>query len=758
MITVKDGGIKQLQVQDNGCGIEKKDLDLLCERHATSKLREYDDLSSIQTLGFRGEALASISYISHLSVVTMTGKDEATTGHGWKASYKDGLLLKDSLRPAPGTRGTTLLAEDLFYNAPLRRKSLRNASDEYSALLEVVQRYAVYHAGVAMSVKKAGEAKPDLSTLIGASREEAIKVVYGIEVAKHLCPIKITENDALHTLQCSVQGFVTSAEYTSGRKIKFILFINGRSVDFLPLKRSLEALYATLLPKSSKPFIFLDVTLPPSHVDVNIHPTKKEVAFLHQEELVGAISEAVQNVLVSSDTQRTYKQAILPIDAFGVAEPKPSQRADRPAPQTENAGVGSKRPDKMVRTDAREQTMHVYHKPLAANYPTATTTTTAATTSNPNTSTKTADASVPTALTIAPPPFQRRKSAALSSGNDFLPTAMEISSLVKERFTTDFEDTVCDGKNLPGEPIVGNNVVRSSPAMGDQLEIDKATCPQEYAAIRNHFLAELSESTKVLHEGLMEMLRSQKYVGMVDSCRSLIQAGTRLYLLDLSTLTRDMFYQQALRRCTACCNSSGILAGKDLGLTALTPPPSVKQLTLVALEAEEASGRWEDTEEGGTKEEVADLLSQLLVQKSNFLLELFGIHVDPDGCLLALPRLIDHYLPNPEALPSFVLGLGQRVEWGNSVQCASDVAALLAELYHVHADDDLDKDCYLPENRKQGDRVNMKEHQKRLEWEVEHVVLPALRLFLKPSNERANDGSVVELTRLERLYRVFERC
>ena len=155
MITVKDGGIKQLQVQDNGCGIEKKDLDLLCERHATSKLREYDDLSSIQTLGFRGEALASISYISHLSVVTMTGDDETTIGHGWRAAYRDGALQKDSLRPAPGTRGTTILAEDLFYNAPLRRKSLRNASEEYAAVLEVVQRYAVYHAGVAISVKKA---------------------------------------------------------------------------------------------------------------------------------------------------------------------------------------------------------------------------------------------------------------------------------------------------------------------------------------------------------------------------------------------------------------------------------------------------------------------------------------------------------------------------------------------------------------------------------------------------------------------------
>jgi len=332
-------------------------------------------------------------------------------------------------------------------------------------------------------------------------------------------------------------------------------------------------------------------------------------------------------------------------------------------------------------------------------------------------------------ITVAPP-FQRRKRAAIFS-NDFLPTAMEISTLVSGVAVPTLFDQ--------GGEMQGQNPVQAT--TGTPQEGAKAD-----ANILKDLLAECESD--VAHEGLMDVFRSQKYVGMVDSCRSLVQAGTRLYLLDLSTLTRDMFYQQALR----CCNSFATFTES----IALTPPPSIKGLTLMALEGEEAGGRWEDSDEGGTKEEVADLLSQLLVQKSKFLQELFGIQVNQEGHLLALPRLIDHYIPNPIALPSFVLGLGQRVDWGETVQCASDVAVLLAELYRLHSDNELYGD--LETLRGENDDNGVKERQKQLEWEVEHVLLPALRLFLKPSKERASDGSVVELTRLERLYRVFERC
>lgn len=131
-VTVKEGGLRLLQVSDDGCGITRGDLPLLCVRHATSKLRAYEDLETIATLGFRGEALASISFVAHLSVTTMTRGGQ----HGWRATYQDGVLLDPpGAKPCAAVPGTVLTVEDLFYNVPARRKAFRAGGAEEGALV-----------------------------------------------------------------------------------------------------------------------------------------------------------------------------------------------------------------------------------------------------------------------------------------------------------------------------------------------------------------------------------------------------------------------------------------------------------------------------------------------------------------------------------------------------------------------------------------------------------------------------------------------
>ena len=186
-VTVKDGGNKLLQIQDDGHGIRAEDLPILCERHTTSKLSSFEDLDTVRTFGFRGEALASVSFVSNLTVTTMT----ADAPHALKASYRDGALENDQpARPCAGVPGTTITVENLFFNVPTRRRALKSASEEFSKVLDVIQRYAASRVDVAFACRKLGEAKPALHCPVVADRVERIRAVYGATVAKELGALK----------------------------------------------------------------------------------------------------------------------------------------------------------------------------------------------------------------------------------------------------------------------------------------------------------------------------------------------------------------------------------------------------------------------------------------------------------------------------------------------------------------------------------------------------------------------------------------
>jgi DNA mismatch repair protein MLH1 len=169
-ITAKSGGLKLLQIQDNGHGIRRDDFRIVCERFTTSKLTSYDDLASMSTFGFRGEALASISHVAHLSITSK----RADAPCAYQARYSDGELLPADgssgggggaeARACAGVDGTTIVVEDLFYNVATRRKALRNANEEFGRLADVVSQYALHNAGVGFTLKKHGEPSPAVQT------------------------------------------------------------------------------------------------------------------------------------------------------------------------------------------------------------------------------------------------------------------------------------------------------------------------------------------------------------------------------------------------------------------------------------------------------------------------------------------------------------------------------------------------------------------------------------------------------------------
>lgn len=314
-VTVKSGGLKLLQIQDNGCGIKKEDMGIVCERFTTSKLSKFEDLTSISTYGFRGEALASITHVAHVTITTKT----ATSNCAFKACYSDGKLVPQrpgmsaDPKPCAGNKGTQIAVEDLFYNVATRRKALKSPAEEFSKIADVVSKYAIHNTGVAFTLKKQGDSKADVRTINTASLQDNIRTIYGPAIARELLDVKCDNQRYGFTMN----GCITNANY-SVKKTQFLLFINHRLVDSTALRKSLETVYEAYLPKGMHPFVYMSLEIAPSNVDVNVHPTKHEVHFLHEEAIIEAIQKTVEEKLLGCNSSRTYyTQALLP----GATEP-----------------------------------------------------------------------------------------------------------------------------------------------------------------------------------------------------------------------------------------------------------------------------------------------------------------------------------------------------------------------------------------------------------------------------------------------------
>ncbi|KAG6009592.1 hypothetical protein E4U21_001959 [Claviceps maximensis] len=346
-ILVKDGGLKLLQITDNGCGIEKDDLAILCERHTTSKIKAFEDLSSIETYGFRGEALASISHIAHLSVTTKTKNSTLA----WRAHYLDGRLAPPKPgQPAEpkavaGRPGTQITVEDLFFNIPTRRKAFRSNAEEYNKIVDMVGRYAVHCRGVGFTCKKAGESSATLSIQSQSTTSDRIRQIYGSSVGNEL--IEFEAADERWGFKAHI--LATNANYHI-KKTVFLLFINNRSVESTHLKRALEQTYVNFLPKGGHPFIYLSLHIDPARVDVNVHPTKREVHFLNEDEVGQAVCRELQSQLATVDASRTFQtQTLLP----GVKPVSgPMDEDKEPAPKFMVSGKKRRNSNDLVRTDA----------------------------------------------------------------------------------------------------------------------------------------------------------------------------------------------------------------------------------------------------------------------------------------------------------------------------------------------------------------------------------------------------------------------
>ncbi len=298
-IEVEQSGISSIRVVDNGSGIEQDDLALVFHRHATSKLDADDDLFHIRTLGFRGEALASISSVAKVTLKTCTDNE-----NGHEVYAENGVIINQ--KPAKAKKGTDILVESLFYNTPARLKYIKSLYTELGKITDIVNRMAMSHPNIRISLVSDG--KTLISTNGSRRTNEVMAEIYGMKVAKDLVHISGNTSDY------HLEGFVAKPEHSRSNRHYISIFINGRYIKNFVLNKAIQEGYHTLLTIGRFPICYINIQMDPILVDVNVHPTKLEVRLSKEEQLyeliVNKIREAFKDriLIPQNDLDHTSKK------------------------------------------------------------------------------------------------------------------------------------------------------------------------------------------------------------------------------------------------------------------------------------------------------------------------------------------------------------------------------------------------------------------------------------------------------------------
>jgi len=323
-VEIKNGGISYIRVTDNGCGMESDDVELAFERHATSKIRRIEDLDRLTTMGFRGEALASIAAVSRVEVRTKTASEQA----GTLVALEGGKVI--SVSQTGCSTGTTIIVRDLFYNTPARYKFLKKDSAEAGYVSTMMVRLALAHPGISFKFVNNGQVQHHTP-----GNRDLISVIYslfGSETAKAVLPVEHEESGI------RISGFVGRPETARGNRNNQFFFINGRTIRNKALTAALEDAYKTLLMQNKFPFCVLHVKISPELYDVNVHPQKLEVRFSNESAVYMAVFHAVKGALSSASLIREVTSPEYEAQesaAFQAAPPEQVslESQDKPAPK-----------------------------------------------------------------------------------------------------------------------------------------------------------------------------------------------------------------------------------------------------------------------------------------------------------------------------------------------------------------------------------------------------------------------------------------
>ena len=321
VVEIEKGGISYIKVTDNGKGISEDDLELAFERHATSKIRSADDLNTVTSMGFRGEALASIAAISRVELVSKTADQQ----NGYKVVLEGGNVLEKSIAGSP--TGTSITVTNLFYNTPVRYKFLKKDFTEAGYIEDAITRTALVHPEIAIKLINSG--KTVIQTNGNGDLKTVIYSIYGKDVANALIETDYTYED-IH-----ITGVVGKPEIARSNRAYQMFFVNKRYIKDKALSSATERAYKGMLPMGKFGFLVLNIEMNPSKVDVNVHPAKLEVRFEDENLIFKAVYHAIKDSLLKIDEPISNNNS----DQISIGTPTIEIK---PFNKTDNFSVGSK--------------------------------------------------------------------------------------------------------------------------------------------------------------------------------------------------------------------------------------------------------------------------------------------------------------------------------------------------------------------------------------------------------------------------------
>ncbi|MBE5927337.1 MAG: DNA mismatch repair endonuclease MutL [Lachnospiraceae bacterium] len=286
-VEIKDGGISFIRITDNGCGIDKDDINMAFLRHSTSKIRTAADLLTIDSLGFRGEALSSIAAVSQVELITKT--KTSLTGIRYVIEGGEEKTLEDIGAPD----GTTFIIRNLFYNTPARRKFLKTATTEAGYISDIVEKIALSHPEI--SIRFINGSQSRIHTSGNGKLKDVIYNIYGRDIAANLIEVDY-KNDFLHII-----GFIGKPIISRGNRNFENYFINGRFIKNAMIYRSIEEAYKPYMMQHKYPFTALLINIEPALCDVNVHPSKMEIRFRNQDEIYSFMYKSLADALVEKE-------------------------------------------------------------------------------------------------------------------------------------------------------------------------------------------------------------------------------------------------------------------------------------------------------------------------------------------------------------------------------------------------------------------------------------------------------------------------
>lgn len=298
VVEIKNGGISYIRVSDNGKGIAEDDLEMAFERHATSKIRNANDLLDVKSMGFRGEALASISAISNVELISKPEEQE----NGYRIVVEGGYVLEKQTAGCPN--GTSITVRDLFYNTPVRYKFLKKDYTESGYVEDVITRIAQSYPEIAIKLINSG--KTVIQTNGNGDLKTVIYSIYGKDIAEKIIDVNYEYEDVVIT------GIIGRPEIARSNRSQQLFFVNKRYVKDKILQSATEQAFKGMIPLGKFPFLSLNIDMNPNKVDVNVHPAKLEVRFEEEDKMFKAVYHAIKDTLLKGNSENIaiYNQQI----------------------------------------------------------------------------------------------------------------------------------------------------------------------------------------------------------------------------------------------------------------------------------------------------------------------------------------------------------------------------------------------------------------------------------------------------------------